>query len=150
MASASEFILRLLLSLAVSAFIGWEREHRGKPAGLQTHVMVGVGSTLFTIASLLIDSTDSTRIAAGIVTGIGFLGAGMIFKEKTMVLGLTSAAAVWATSAVGLAIGAGLYLPALVGAFIVVVTPFIPHKHHLQIADEEACHTCGRKLKGHH
>ena len=146
MATEFELVLRLVVTVAVSAVIGWEREHRGKPAGLHTHVMVGVGSALFTIISLLIAPNSPGVIAAGIVSGIGFLGAGMIFREKLAVFGLTSAATIWATAAVGLALGAGFYLLGLVTALLTLATPFIPHKHHDYSFDEGNCHACGRKL----
>lgn len=146
MVAESEIIVRLAAALVASALIGWEREQRGKPAGLHTHVMVGVGSALFTIASFTIDPADPARLAAGIVTGIGFLGAGMIFKEKLAVFGLTSAATIWATAAVGLAMGAGYFLLGGLGALIVLATPLIPHKHHDAAFDGGVCHTCGRKL----
>lgn|GEM_PF-3130835 len=147
MIAENEIMLRLVVGLALSALIGTEREVRGKPAGLHTHVMVGVGSVLFTIVSILVAPNDPARIASGVVTGIGFLGAGMIFKDHNSVFGLTSAATIWATAAVGLAVGAGLYLPAFLGAAIVMITPFIPHHHHDPTIDQsEHCNSCGRKL----
>lgn len=146
MVTETEIVYRLAAALIASALIGWEREHKGKPAGLHTHVMVGVGSALFTLSSFFISPASPGIIAAGVVTGIGFLGAGMIFKEKLAVYGLTSAATIWATAAVGLSIGAGYFLPGAIGALIILCTPLIPHKHKDTLFDGGICHTCGRKV----
>lgn len=110
-------LLLLLLSLVLSAAIGLEREFRQKSAGLRTHTLVGVGAALFTLVSKygfgdVIDPghvvLDPSRVAAQIVSGIGFLGAGLIFVRRDAVRGLTTAAVVWQTAAVGMACGAGL------------------------------------------
>lgn len=106
----------LLLSLALCSLIGIERQFRQKSAGFRTHVLVGTGSTVFTLVSgfgftdlLGLGVThDPSRIAAQIVSGIGFLGAGLIFTRRTYVHGLTSAATVWVTAAIGMAAGSGL------------------------------------------
>ncbi len=106
----------LLLALVLCSFIGLERQFRQKSAGFRTHVLVGTGSAAFTLVSgfgfsavLGLDTTlDPSRIAAQIVSGIGFLGAGLIFTRRDSVRGLTSAATVWVTAAVGMAAGSGL------------------------------------------
>ena len=103
-----EDILKLLLSFFLGAIIGTEREYRSKSAGLRTMILICVGSTLFTILSIKI-SSDAGRIAANIVTGIGFIGAGIIFRENNRVVGITTAAIVWVTAALGMGIGAGFY-----------------------------------------
>ncbi len=146
MVTETEIVYRVAAALIASALIGWEREYKGKPAGLHTHVMVGVGSAVFTIASFLIAPTNPAAIASGVVTGIGFLGAGMIFKDKLAVFGLTSAATIWATAAVGLSMGAGYFLLGGIAALIVLCTPLIPHKHQDLLFDGGMCHACGRKL----
>ncbi|WP_031529331.1 MgtC/SapB family protein [Dyadobacter crusticola] len=104
----AEDIYKLLLSFFLGAIIGAEREYRSKSAGLRTMILIAVGSTLFTILSIRV-SSDAGRIAANIVTGIGFIGAGIIFRENNRVVGITTAAIVWVTAAVGMGIGAGYY-----------------------------------------
>ena len=107
-------VTKLVISLILGGLIGWERELRGSPAGLRTITLVSIGSTLFTIASLtFIGATaDVSRIAAQIVVGIGFIGGGVIFKIKDNVHGLTTAASLWVTAAIGLMIGIGEYFVA--------------------------------------
>ena len=103
-----EDVYKLLISFALGGIIGAEREYRSKSAGLRTLILIAMGSTLFTILSIKI-SSDAGRIAANIVTGIGFIGAGIIFRENNRVVGITTAAIVWVTAAVGMGIGAGFY-----------------------------------------
>ncbi|MEK7083835.1 MAG: MgtC/SapB family protein, partial [Patescibacteria group bacterium] len=103
----------LLLALLLGALIGWQREHIGKAAGLRTYALVSFGSALFTILSMqAIGDADPGRVAAQILTGIGFIGAGVIIHKHDNVEGLTTAAGLWATSAVGMAVGAGWYIHA--------------------------------------
>ena len=104
-----EMVLRLVISLVLGSLIGIERETHGRPAGLRTHTLVCVGSTLFTICSYVIAGphSDPGRVAAQIVTGIGFLGAGTIIHQGSVVRGLTTAASIWAVAAIGLAVGIG-------------------------------------------
>lgn len=113
-----ETIISLVLAVALGAVVGLERETTHKPAGIRTHMLVSLGSALFTIVSVSF-SIDPARIAAGIVTGIGFIGAGTIFAEKDKVQGLTTAASLWATSAIGLAAGIGDYPLALLVTVLV-------------------------------
>src|SRR4030042_386970 len=108
---------RLVLAAFLGAFVGIEREGRGYPAGVRTIALVAVGSALFTEISTITGTED--RIAAGIVTGIGFLGAGVIFREGYTVRGITTAATVWSAAAVGLAAGRGLYLTAGLGSLLI-------------------------------
>lgn len=122
-----EDIIKLLISFVLGGVIGTEREYRSKSAGLRTLILISVGSTLFTIISTK-TGPDAGRIAANIVTGIGFLGAGIIFREDNRVVGLTTAAIVWVTAALGMGIGAGLYALSLVsfviaGSSLVILTP---------------------------
>jgi len=103
--------LRLVLAAALGAVIGYQRERSGKPAGLRTHMLICVGSALFTVASIYGFGADIARVAAGIVTGVGFLGAGAILhREGGIVAGLTTAATIWVSAAIGLTAGAGLYV----------------------------------------
>jgi putative Mg2+ transporter-C (MgtC) family protein len=127
-----EALFRLALAAALGAAIGLERELREREAGLRTHLLVGVGSALFTIAGAYgfhdflvsggnIVRTDPTRIAAQIVTGIGFLGAGAIIRQGLSVRGLTTAATLWVVAAVGLATGAGYYSGAIITTALVLL-----------------------------
>lgn len=124
-------ILRLLVAAGLGAAIGLERERVDRGAGLRTHALVSTASALFTVISAYgfedivtanrTAAIDPTRIAAGIVTGIGFLGAGLIVLRKNTVYGLTTAASVWAVAAIGMAAGAGMYLPAAIATGISLV-----------------------------
>lgn len=100
--------IRLVAAVILGGIVGVERELAHRPAGLRTHMMVSLGSCLFTIVSIGFD-TDPARIAAGIVAGIGFIGAGTIWAEKDKVRGITTAASLWATAAIGLTAGVGDY-----------------------------------------
>ncbi len=122
MLANSDIVLRLFLALLVSALIGIEREKTRHPAGLKTHMLVCVGSTLITLTSFEMFPNDPARVAAGIVTGIGFLGAGTIFKDKNHVRGLTTAASVWAVAGIGLALGTGAYFIASAATVAILLT----------------------------
>ena len=120
-------LLRLVVSAILSGLIGIERELHGCAAGLRTHILVCVGATLFMITSILIAASyghvgeaDPSRIAAGVVTGIGFLGAGAIIRYGASIRGLTTAASIWAVAAVGLAVGAGMYEAASIASVVVL------------------------------
>jgi len=110
---------RLALAALLGAFIGLERELRGYPAGVRTVALVATGSALFTEVSRLMGGED--RIAAGIVTGIGFLGAGVIFREGYTVRGITTAATIWTAAAIGMAVARELYLVASLGSLLVFI-----------------------------
>ena len=110
---------RLAFAAALGAFIGLERELRGYPAGVRTVALVALGATLFTEVGELLG--EDNRVAAGIVTGIGFLGAGVIFREGYTVRGITTAATIWAAAAIGMAVGRELYLVAGLGAVLVFI-----------------------------
>jgi len=120
----AEMILRILVSVILGAIIGYERERSHKPAGLRTHIFVCMGSCLFTIASFFMipenagGSADVTRIAAGVVAGISFIGAGSIIALRGDVKGLTTAASLWVMAAIGLMVGMGNYLLPTVATII--------------------------------
>jgi putative Mg2+ transporter-C (MgtC) family protein len=116
-----QILVRMLLAAACSAVIGFERESAQKDAGLRTHMLVGVGAAMFTIVGIIGFDGDPSRVAAQIVTGIGFLGAGAIFKEGATVKGLTTAAGLWAVAAVGMAAGAGAIAVAVAGTTMVAI-----------------------------
>jgi putative Mg2+ transporter-C (MgtC) family protein len=124
--SILEIIARLMLAAACSAAVGFERETSQKAAGLRTHTLVGVGSAMFAIVSIIgFDAGDQSRIAAQVVTGIGFLGAGAIFREGAFVKGLTTAAGLWAVAALGLAAGSGSYPLAIIGTVVILGVLFV-------------------------
>src|SRR6187551_1691319 len=116
-----DILLRLVLAALAGGIIGAEREYRNKSAGFRTLILISLGSCLFTIASILIEENSKDRIASNIVTGIGFVGAGVIFKSETGVKGLTTAATVWVTAAIGMAIAVGLYMAAGIAALLVLI-----------------------------
>lgn len=122
------FAIRLGVCLILGAIVGVERELRNKPAGISTNCFVMAGACLFTFVSIAIDPSSPARIAAQVVSGVGFLGAGMILKsENNKVKNLTTAAAVWFAAAIGMAIGLGWYLIAGLGTIYSVIVPRIPH-----------------------
>ena len=114
---------RLLLAALCSGFIGYERETAQKSAGLRTHTLVGVGAAVFTVASITgFDGPDESRVAAQIVTGVGFLGAGAIFRDGQFVSGLTTAAGLWVVASLGMAAGSGTYWLAGIGTAVTLST----------------------------
>lgn len=144
-----QFFIRLLISALCGAVIGYERKSRSKDAGLRTHIIVAIGSCLIMIISkygfndLFMSETmkiDASRIAAQVVSGVGFLGAGMIFIKKNFISGLSTAAGIWTVSGIGLAIGAGMYQIGVFTTFLVVAVQIFlnwnglsnrfAHQHH--------------------
>lgn len=124
-----QFMIGLVLSIGIGFAIGAEREMRGKDAGISTHILVIAGSMLFTLMSVVVDDESRTRIAAQIVTGIGFLGAGLILKEGGSVKNLTTAASMWLAAAIGMSLGFGFYVIALISGVAGVLIPRIHHIH---------------------
>ena len=129
-----ELTIRLSLALVLGGAIGMEREYRAKEAVFRTHFLVALGSALFCLVSQYgfgVDLKDSSRVAAQVVSGIGFLGAGTIIFQKNVVRGLTTAAGLWVTAAIGLACGTGMYVAAVITTMMVllgleVLNLFIP------------------------
>ena len=124
-----EVILRLLLAAALGAIIGYQRERAGKEAGLRTNILICVGAALFTIISAYgFSDGDPGRVAAGVVTGVGFLGAGVILhRSGGAVVGLTTAATIWAVAGIGVAAGTGLYIISVVATALVLAALLLPH-----------------------
>ena len=122
-AAQFELIGRLALGVALGGAIGWERELQRQPAGFRTHSLVALGACIFTVISAFAFSGvgDPARIAAQVVTGIGFIGAGTIIRHEGSVRGLTTAASLWAVAGVGMASGAGLYVVAIGATVLIVV-----------------------------
>jgi putative Mg2+ transporter-C (MgtC) family protein len=120
------FVERLVISAVLGGLIGVEREMHAKPAGFRTHVLVCVGASMLALISVLISEdfgspVDVSRVAAGVVTGIGFLAAGSIFRDKDRVRGLTTAADIWVLASIGLAVGFGYYLLAIVATVVSLI-----------------------------
>lgn len=133
-----QYILRLVIAAICGALIGFERKNRSKDAGVRTHCMVACASALMMVLSKYAYSDvmsqygdlmkiDPSRIASGVVSGIGFLGAGMIFVHKKTVTGLTTAAGVWATAGIGMAIGSGMFLTGGAATVIILLIQIILH-----------------------
>lgn len=120
-------ILRTLVATILGAAIGLEREFRGKEAGIRTYAAVALGACTFGIISGHVDVFSQSRIASNVVVGIGFLGAGMIIKQDDKVKGLTTAATVWATAAMGLAASFGMFILAALTAVLIFATLSVPH-----------------------
>ena len=114
--------VRVFIAAALGVVLGWERQRSNKDAGLRTYAMVAAGSALFTVVSIEgFTDADTSRVAAQIVTGIGFLGAGLIFRQGVSVQGLTTAAGLWSVAAIGMAVGTGLWGLAIVVAGIMLL-----------------------------
>jgi putative Mg2+ transporter-C (MgtC) family protein len=137
-------LLRLLLAAVLSGAIGFEREFHGRAAGFRTHILLCLGSTLVMLTSIHIFDVyiarvpcDPGRIAAGVVTGVGFLGAGAIMQTKASVKGLTTAASLWVVAGIGLAVGSGLYFGAVLTTILTLVALFFFSRlEHIMIRHE--------------
>lgn len=117
-----EILLRFLLAALWGGIVGAEREYRSKSAGFRTMIMISIGACFFTMISTdLGGNGNPDRLAAGVVTGIGFLGAGVIFRGESRVLGITTAASIWTVAAVGMGIGAGLYTASAYASLLVLI-----------------------------
>lgn len=126
MITQGEILMRILLSIVLSGIVGTERERLRRPAGIRTHILVGVGATLVILTSLHLaenfDSVNIDRMGAQVISGIGFLGAGTIIQQGNIVQGLTTAAGLWAVACIGLAVGTGFYFGAIATTIIVLIT----------------------------
>lgn len=128
----SEDLLKIIYAVIAGGLIGFEREYRDKSAGLRTIMFICVGSTVFTILSMHFGAGDPSRVAAGLVTGIGFIGTGVIRREKGQTSGITTAALIWVTAGIGMAIGQGSYnialLTLITSLILMWFLPFIEFK----------------------
>jgi len=123
-----EMAFRILLAAVLGGIIGYQRERADKSAGIRTNTLICVGAALFTVVSIYgFEAADPSRVAAGIVTGIGFIGAGSIIRRGGGIIeGLTTAATIWAVAGIGLAAGAGLYIISVVTAVVVLTILMLP------------------------
>lgn len=130
MLGGKEILLRLLFAMLVGAVVGTEREYTHRPAGMRTHMLVSMGACVVMITGQMIfcqyyplgATPDPARLAAQVIAGVGFLGAGTILRDGASIKGLTTAASVWAVACLGVAIGAGLYMVGLVGVVLIMIT----------------------------
>lgn len=127
-----EYLVRILVAACLGLLIGSERKNRNKSAGIRTHVIVALGAALIMVVSkygfMDVEKADAARVAAQVVSGIGFLGAGVIFVRNNLVNGLTTAAGIWATAGVGLALGSGMYVVGISSALLVLFVQFVMHR----------------------
>jgi len=146
MISEFEMIIRIILAAFLGSLVGFEREKQNQPAGLRTHIILVVGSTLAMVLSINIpimykniaQNGDPTRLAAQVISGIGFLGAGAILRFGLNVRGLTTATSLWSMAIVGLAVGAGYYIPAITTTFLLLVILLLVHKIEERLIDSFA------------
>ena len=127
-----EYLVRIFVAACLGLLIGRERKNRNKSAGIRTHVIVALGAALIMVVSkygfMDVEKADAARVAAQVVSGIGFLGAGVIFVRNNLVNGLTTAAGIWATAGVGLALGSGMYVVGISSALLVLFIQFVMHR----------------------
>ena len=127
-----EYLVRIFVAACLGLLIGSERKNRNKSAGIRTHVIVALGAALIMVVSkygfMDVEKADAARVAAQVVSGIGFLGAGVIFVCNNLVNGLTTAAGIWATAGVGLALGSGMYVVGISSALLVLFVQFVMHR----------------------
>jgi putative Mg2+ transporter-C (MgtC) family protein len=148
-----EDALRLVLAVVVGGLVGFEREYRDKAAGFRTYILICTGAALFTLLSFRLGEGADVRIATGIVSGVGFLGAGAIMREGGKVAGITTAAGIWLTAALGMGLGGGQYtLVAAATALVLIVLWFFPLISHRikDMTDEKTyvvtCEVSNKKL----
>jgi len=161
--SVQNELLLILISVILGLMIGAEREYRNKSAGLRTFILVCFGSCLFTMLSVRIGVGNPDRLAANIITGIGFLGAGVIFKGDNKIDGITTATTIWATASIGMAVGSGYVYLSLVGTALVLLIlsaliylqEFIDNRHKIReyriaVSGREDIQYCEKVFKDHH
>lgn len=122
-----EVASRVFIALLLGGLLGYERERHGISAGIRTYGAISMGSCVFGILSIMINNADPSRIAAQVATGIGFLCGGVIFRDGNHVSGLTTAATIWATAAVGLAISFGMYVVGTITTFLIFLLLYLPN-----------------------
>jgi len=137
-----EILARLVMAAILCGMVGIEREYRHRPAGVRTYALVGMGTALFTIASISFGSmaaegtVDVSRVASYVLAGIGFIGAGTIIQSRGIVKGLTTAASIWIVAAIGMVIGMGLYGPAIIAAVLTMIILVVLRGLHIEEEDD--------------
>jgi putative Mg2+ transporter-C (MgtC) family protein len=121
-----QMLTRVLVAFILGAFIGWERERHGISAGIRTYGAIALGACVFGIVSLSIEGADPSRVAAQVATGVGFLGGGVIFRQDKYVSGLTTAATLWATAALGLTVACGMYMVSFMTSILIYLMLYLP------------------------
>ncbi len=121
-----EIFARIVIAFLLGAIIGWERERHGISAGIRTYGAISLGACVFGILSISVVGSDPSRIAAQVVSGVGFLGGGVIFRQGDYVSGLTTAATLWATASIGLAVSFGLYLTSILTSILMCLLLYLP------------------------
>ena len=121
-----EVFARVVIAFLLGGLIGWERERHGISAGIRTYGSISLGACVFGVLSISLVGADPSRIAAQIVTGVGFLGGGVIFRQGDYVSGLTTAATLWATAAIGLAVSFGMYLVSILTSILIYLLLYLP------------------------
>lgn len=132
------FVLRILLAGFLAAVIGWQRQRRGSPAGLRTHAMIAVAAAAFTSIAVDRFPADTGRVMQGILTGVGFLGSGIIWRASGGVRGLTTAAGIWAVTAVGIMVGTGEYFMGISLFLMILLVLALPAREHAAMEAVEA------------
>ena len=153
-AEYTDITVKVLMIVILAGVIGLDRELRHKPAGTKTHILVGLGSTIFTIMSIWFyqefpgkAQVDPSRMAAQIVTGIGFLGAGTIIQFGSSVIGLTTAASLWSVAGIGVAVGAGNYFLAAISFVVIIIVFMVMNKVTDTLEKRVVSHIRNRKAK---
>lgn len=121
-----EIILRIIIAFLLGAIIGWERERHGVSAGIRTYGAICLGACAFGVVSLSIVGADPSRVAAQVATGVGFLGGGVIFRQEKYINGLTTAATLWATAGIGLAVACGMYTVSILTSSLIFLLLYLP------------------------
>ena len=132
-----EIILKILLSIALGSLVGVEREARGKPAGLKTHAIICLASTIFSIISINYFTKDYARMISNVLTGMGFIGAGAIIASGRKVVGITTATTLWITTAIGIAVGIGFYFLAIISTITVLIILLVFREVELEIFEKQ-------------
>lgn len=142
--SEKEIVIRLVLTFILSGILGFERQKNGKNAGFKTHILVALGACLVTTNGVFLyqhyPNADPMRMSAQVISGIGFLGSGLILKDNNYVKGLTTAASVWLAGCIGISVGSGFYLGATVTIFLILFTLIIPRWIKKINQDDKYCH----------
>jgi len=132
-----ELFFRVIVAIVLGGLLGLEREVYHKPAGLRTHMLISLGTVLFVLTAILWGGDDPGKLLSGLITGIGFLGAGSIIKSGEHVAGMTTATSMWVSAAIAMAVGFGYYSIGIVGTCLAIIVLYILEKVELSLGDKE-------------